>query len=166
MKKVLSLLAAVLAVLFAVGCGGGTKVRDVSMFDLSRAMLGAAEFGEMSYVSSADDNAEDLLSNVSDIEWGKVRSFFIAYATEGMGNADEIVVIAVSDPADVAEAEASLRAHLESRRAIYATYDPTQSGKLEEGTVFTVDNLAVLTVTGDNGAVKDALDKFISDSER
>ena len=116
MKKLLLTVLALTVALTAVSCGG-TETREVSMFDLSRAMLAAATFEDMSYVSSADDGAEDLIANVSDIDYEKVRSFFIAYASDGMGNADEIVVISVKNASDAAEAKASLDRHLESRKS-------------------------------------------------
>ena len=165
MKKTALFLCVLLALIFTVSCGGA-QGRDVSMYDLSRAMLGATEFGEMSYVSSSDKDPADLLENVSDIDYSKVRSFFIAYAKEGKGNADEIVVIAVKDPADVTEASASLERHLAARKSMYATYDPTQSEKIGAGVVFTRDNLAVLTVSGDNGAVRAAFDGFINGTDK
>ncbi len=161
MKKTILLILAVLTAICAVSCGKA-QTREVSMYDLSRAMLAATELKEMSYVSSADDGPEDLLANVSDIDYEKVLSFFIAYASDGMGNADEIVVIAVKDASDAEAARESLAKHLESRKSLYATYDPTQTDKLANGEVFTTDNLAVLIVTGDNSAVKKAFDSFLA----
>lgn len=160
MKKTLGFILVLISV-FAVSCGK-SEARDVSMYDLSRAMLSATEFGETAYVSSSDDDPADLFANVSDVDYAKVRSFFIAYAKEGMGNADEIVVVVLNDPADAEEARASLERHLAARRSMYATYDPTQSEKVGAGVVFTRDNIAVLTVTGDNAAVRAAFDDFIS----
>ena len=159
MKKIVFAALAAVLLVFAVSCGKA-ETRDISMYDLSREMLAATKFGEMSYVSSSDDGAADLLANVSDIDYEKVLSFFIAYASDGMGNADEMVVIAVKDAADAEEAKRTLVRHLESRKELYAVYDPTQTEKLGKGEVFLKDNLAVLLVTGDNPAVKAAFDKF------
>ena len=160
MKRMICAALCALTLLAAVSCGAET--RNISMYDLSREMLAAADFEDMSYASSSDDAPEDLLANVSDLDYGKVLSFFIAYASNGMGNADEIVVIAVKDPADAAEAQKTLDDHLAHRKSVYATYDPTQSDKLNDGTVFTKDNLAVLIVSPDNAAVKAAFESFIS----
>lgn len=165
MKKSIIAICLLFVLFVPSSCGKKTAL-DVSMYDLSRAMLGATEFGEMSYVSSSDSDPADLLSNVSDIDYSKVSSFFIAYAKEGKGNADEIVVISVKDPADAEAAKASLERHLETRKSMYATYDPTQSEKIGAGVVFTRNNFAVLTVSGDNGAVRAAFDAFIDEAEK
>ena len=162
-KRIICAAFCLIMILCTAACGEKpAEVRDISMYDLSRVMLAADEFGDMSYASSADDGAEDLLANVSDIDYAKVLSFFIAYASDGMGNADEIVVIATRDTADVSEAQTTLQKHLEYRRSVYATYDPTQLDKLDRGTVFSQDNLAVLIVSGDNAKVRTAFEEFIA----
>ncbi len=162
MKKVISVLLIITAVcaLFC-GCAGNKNTPAVSMYDLSKAMLEATEFQEMSYASSSDDKPDALLANVSDIDYGKVEAFFISYASVGKGNADEIVVIALKDVNDVQEAENSLRAHLTKRQSTYATYDPTQSEKVGKGIVFSEGRYSVLIVSGDNTAVKTAFSDFI-----
>ena len=128
----------------------------MSMYDLSRTMLSAAEFGDMTFVSSSDSGAKDLFSYVSDLDYEKVAQFFLAYATDGKGNADEIAVIQVKLKLDLDAALKSLQAHLQKRINLYRTYDPTQSAKIEKGEVFTVNDLAVLIVSENNAAVKRA----------
>ena len=63
--------------------------------------------------------------------------------------------------ADLPAAEASLKAHLTQRASLYATYDPTQSEKVEAGTVFSSGSFAVLLVSDDNEAVKAAFTSFL-----
>lgn len=176
MKKLSAILLAALLILSLCACGGKTAstettvsptqtteapAEQLSMYDLSRAMLAATTFGEMSYVSSADDNAEADFAYLSDLDYEKVSQFFLAYASNGAGNADEIAVVRVKDSADLPAAEASLKAHLTQRAALYATYDPTQSEKIGAGTVFTTGSFAVLLVSDDNDAVKAAFTSFL-----
>ncbi len=161
-KTVISFLLLLAAAALLASCGA--KKSDFSMYDLSRAMQNAAVFGDMTYVSSEDADAEDLFAYVSDLDYGKVRSFFISYATDGKGNADEIAVIALKDRNDAPEAVASLEAHLKKRVSLYQTYDPSQSDKVEKGMVFSDGDLAVLIVCDDNDAVKTAFGKFIGNS--
>ena len=169
MKRVISVLLCLLIVFTLFGCkksaeegSASSETSDVvSMYDLSRAMLGAAKFGEMSYLSNTDDHAEDLFTYVSDLDYEKVEAFCLAYATNGKGCADEFCVIAVKDANDVAAAQASLQRHLEKRISQYATYDPLQSKKVEAGIVFSEGRYAVLIVSDDNNAVKEAFFDFI-----
>lgn len=160
MKKTIALLVASLAALTVlVSCGG--KTETVSMYDLNKAMSAVVSLSDMKYVSSADGNAEDLFANVSDMDYGKVKAFFINYAADGKGNADEIVAIQVKNKSDVTEAAASLNAHLEKRRALYATYDKSQVDKLSHGQVVTKNDVAVLIVTDNPDKAKDAFYDFL-----
>ncbi len=156
MKRSVTFLLAVMICLLCLCACGNEKNSDVSLYDLSRAMLSATEFGEMNYVSSTDENAKDLFSYVSDMDYEKVDSYFLSYAKDGKGNADEIAVIRVKDKADLDTAVKSLNSHLQKRINLYRTYDPAQSARIEKGEVFTESGLAILIVSEDNAAVKNA----------
>lgn len=161
MKKTIALtIAAMAAVQLLTACG--EKIRSVSMYDLNQSMQQAVSFSDMKYVSSAENNAEDLFANVSEMDYGKVQGFFIYYAANGTGNADELVAIQVKKPADIAEATASLKAHLEKRRALYATYDKSQLGKLDEGRVVTKNGVAALIVCDDADKAEQAFYDFFA----
>ena len=114
MKKIISVMLA-LVVLLQCGCGG-TKTSDtVSMYDLRQTMEAADKsLPEMLNASSADENAADQFAYISDLDYGKVDSFFLSYAKEG--TADEIAVVAVKDENDIDEAKQSLETHSMSRR--------------------------------------------------
>ena len=151
------MLSCSLIVCLFAGCGKDNREPEyVSMYDLSRAMLSATEFGDMNYVSSADDGAKDLFTYLSDMDYDKVEQFFLAYAKDGKGNADEIAVVQVKNKNDIDEAVKTLNAHLQKRINLYRTYDPTQSAKIEKGEVFTESGLAILIVSENNAAVKSA----------
>ena len=162
MKKTIALLLSVLlCVSVLCACGGNTAANKVSLFDLKEAMLSATSFGDMAYVSSEDKEAETYLSTVADFDFDKVDAFSITYAKDGKGNADEIVVIRVKNPADTGDALAALQTHLKTRQSIYATYDPTQSEKIGKGITFSQGAYAVLIVSDDNAAVKAAFEDFV-----
>jgi hypothetical protein len=162
MKKTIALLLSVLlCVSMLCACAGNDTANKVSLFDLKEAMLAATSFGDMAYVSSEDQNAKTYLATVSDFDFEKVDAFSITYAKDGKGNADEIVVIRVKNPADTGDALATLQAHLKTRQSIYATYDPTQSEKIGKGVTFSKGAYAVLIVSDDNAAVKAAFDEHV-----
>ncbi|MBQ7726802.1 MAG: DUF4358 domain-containing protein [Clostridia bacterium] len=163
MKKLVSLFASCALVLVALSGCGERATRKISMYDLSRAMLDAGDFKQMSYASSSDQEPQDLFANVSDLDYGKVESFFISYASDGNGNADEIVVIRVNSTKNLQEAVLSLKKHLETRKSLYATYDPTQSEKLSNGIVFSQEDFAVLIVSDGNDQVHAAFNAFLKE---
>ena len=165
MKKLLCLLFALLLPLSALSGCAKTGPADVSMYALSRAMLAAAETeDEMLYVSASDEDAEEKFAYVSDMDYGDVKDFFLLYAENGKGNADEIVVIAVKNLRDAAKAEASLCTHLSKREALYKSYDPAQLYKFENAVLDTVNGLSVLIVAENPAAVQAAFDAFLAEN--
>ena len=147
-------MAAVLLCLPLVSCG--EKPADIDMYDLCKTMSGASDkWQEMKYVSSEDNSPAELLENISDMDYAKVNAFFIYYAAEGAGNADEIAVIQVKNKADLTEAADSLTAHLQKRKSLYATYDRSELAKLEKGRVVTKNGMAALIVADDADQIED-----------
>jgi hypothetical protein len=169
MKRLAILIAFISMLAFVCACapggsGEGGAKPTVSMFDLSRKMLEAHGAGtEMAYASSSDDDPEELLIHVSDVDYSKVDSFFILYAADGSASADEIVVIAMKDPADVKTASESLKKHVESRRALYSTYEPELADQLENAEVFTDAQYAVLIISPNESAVEKAFYDYIGE---
>lgn len=166
MKKAIAIILCALSVVSLLcACAAKENTPDksnVSLFDLKETMLAAAAFGDMAYVSSNDADAETYLSAVSDFPFDKVDAFSVCYAKDGKGNADEVVVIRVKDEADVSLALQTLQTHLKTRQSLYATYDPTQSQKVGKGITFQSGAYAVLIVSEDNDAVKQAFVDFMS----
>ena len=153
------ILSAVLLCGLFTGCGDDAE--EISMYDLNQALVGFTGNPEdMKYASSSDSNPQDLLAHVSNIEYGKVKAFFITYASNGTGNADEIAAIQVKKKADLNESAESLRKHLETRKTLYAAYDKTQLPKLEKAKVFTRGTLAILMVADDSDKMEAAFYAF------
>ena len=149
--------------LLCAGCGRPAAQKTVSMYDLSRAMLGAMHTEEpMRYASASDAGAEEKFARVSDFDYADTQDFFILYAENGAGNADEIAVIAVKNERDASAAADSLRAHVEYRTQLYSTYDPAQAPKLNGALVFTEGRYAVLIVCEDPDAVRAAFNGFLN----
>ena len=101
---------------------------------------------------------------ISDMNYSKVNSFFIYYATNGTGNADELAVIEVKDSSDLSEARKSLEAHLETRKSLYSTYDKSQLKKLEAARIATNGNCAALIVGDEADKISDAFQNFINNN--
>lgn len=161
MKRIFAGMLALLLLGLLAGCGGETPA--VSMLALDQAMRGASgRLGEMLYVSSEDADAAALFAHVSDLDYGKVRGFFIDYAADGTGNADELVVIQVKNRADAAAAAQSLQKHLEKRTQLYGTYDKTQLPKLAAARTLTKGNVVALIVADDAAQIAQAFSAYIA----
>ena len=134
----------------------------VSMFDLAEALKKAHDGSTaLSFVSSSDDDPAGKLAYVSDIDYEKVDSFLMLYAEDGSKSADEIVVIALKDEADSETAVASLKSHVKSRKDLYAAYEPGFVEAVERAEVFSEGRYAVLIVSENASAVKEAFYDFI-----
>lgn len=158
-KATAVLLSTILLCAIFTACGDDAE--EISMYDLNQALVGFTGDPEnMKYASSSDSDPEDLLSHVSDIDYGKVKAFFITYAADGTENADEIVAIQVKKKSDLSEAALSLKKHLETRKTLYAAYEKSQLPKLEKAKVFTRGNLAILMVADDSDRMEAAFYNF------
>ncbi len=155
--------AAILSVVMLCGLftACGDDAEEISMYDLHNALVQyTGDPASMKYASSSDANADELLVHVSDIEYSKVKAFFICYAADGQGDADEIVAIQVKKKSDLNEAAASLKTHLETRKTLYATYDKSQMPKLNKAKVFTRGTLAILMVSDNSDKMEAAFYEF------
>ena len=160
-KIAVLILSLCILLLGCVGCGQNEKP-VVSMYDLSRAMLAADDtLPEMSYISSSDENASELFTYISDLDYALVDSYFLSYSSKGL--ADEIAVIALKNEADVAAAMKTIESHVQERTAMYRQYDPSQMDRVEGGLVFTSGRYAVLIISDKQKEVKSAFEGFINE---
>lgn len=153
----------VLALLIVcAGCGSGkNSLNTVSMYDLRTAMEKAdPDLPEMLNASSTEKDAEDKFSHISDMDYKKVDSYFVSYSSDGH-KADEIVVIAVKDKADVDEAKESLTKHQQDRYNLLQSYEPKQVSRIQDGLIFTEGQYAVLIITNHNDDVRKAFEDTI-----
>jgi len=132
------LLLVLTMLVMCVGCGAKKNTSgSVSMYDLRTAMEAAdPDLPEMLNASSTEKDAEDKFSNISDMDYKKVDSYFVSYSSDGH-KADEIVVIAVKDKADVDEAKESLTKHQQDRYNLLQSYEPKQVSRIQDGLIFT-----------------------------
>ena len=103
---------------------------------------------------------EDFFGHMREIRKiiGDERSLHIqVIATE----ADEIVVIAVKDKADVDEAKEILTRHQQDRYNLLQSYEPKQVSRIQDGLVFTKGQYAVLIITSHNDDVRKAFEDTI-----
>ncbi len=162
MKRIISIISLILiAVLIFSSCA--KDAANVSLYDLKDRMVSSTDkFGEMKYASSSDDGAESIFRNISEMDYSKVEAFFVYYAADGTGNADEIAVIQVKSKSDAALARAALEKHIETRRALYATYDKSQLTKLDNVKYMAYGNVVGAVVADDADAVSTAFYNYFN----
>lgn len=144
-----------------VGCGAKKNTSgSVSMYDLRTAMEAAdPDLPEMLNASSTEKMQK--ISFPIFLTWTiKSGQLFVSYSSDGH-KADEIVVIAVKDKADVDEAKESLTKHQQDRYNLLQSYEPKQVSRIQDGLVFTKGQYAVLIITSHNDDVRKAFEDTI-----
>ena len=161
-KKGIWIMPVLALLIVCAGCGSGkSSSNTVSMYDLRTAMEQAdPDLPEMLNASSTEKDAEDKFSHISDMDYKKVDSYFVSYSSDGH-KADEIVVIAVNDKADVDEAKESLTKHQQDRYHLLQSYEPKQVSRIQDGLIFTEGQYAVLIITNHNDDVRKAFEDTI-----
>lgn len=159
MKRTVSLLLVLCLCACLCACASGDK-ETVSMYDLRLEMEKAATgLPEMLSASSSDENAKELFSYISDMDYDMVEAYFVSYANGP--SSYEIAVIVVKNPADVDIAVESLEAHRKSRVAFYKSYGVSEVPRAESAFISAYGRYAVLIMTDNNTDVKSAFEDFI-----
>ena len=133
----------------------------VSMYDLSKAMCAAdPSLPEMSRISTSDENAADLFTYFSKLDYEKVEAYFLSYAAKG--TAEEIGVIVLKDGRDADECKKSLEAHLQDRINLYKTYAPEQVKRAEKTEILTEGRYVAFIMCDEQKAVIEAFHDFLN----
>ncbi len=161
MKKLACLVLAALAMAALGGCAGQAEDDgpDLDPETICKAMLAAdTTLPEMVARSSGDPEAKDSFTYLSDLDYGKVDSYFYAYADAG--TAEEMAVVKLKDRSDAAALMSSLHDHLEARRGTFAEYDPEQVPLTEDAVVTREGRYVALIVSKKNGLAQKEFQKF------
>lgn len=163
MKKLLCLLLAL--VLLLTGCAKPvekpepepeTQAPMVSLYDLRKAMLEAQPgLPDMTSVSSIDENAAALFTNISDLDYELVEGYYLAYDTNGK-TANEFAVVCLKNEADIPALVSTLRAHIQHRENIYRNYSADQRRLVSTAEIVTEGRYVALIICEDRAAVKAA----------
>lgn len=153
--RIISLLLLGCLSLGLCACQDTAPAAALDMDVLQTALLDAApSLPEMYTRTGGMKDAATDFAKFCALDYDKVADYLLLYSAEG--KADEIVVIAVNDPAEVSLAEDSLREHWENRLKLYRQYSPAEVKRAEAGALFTQDQYAVLIICDEVQAVKDA----------
>ena len=155
MKKIILLFMS--ALILITGCNADSSV---SMDALKDSMLGAAQgLPEMWEVTDKSENAEQLFTYLSDMDYSKVAEFFFEYSNSG--SPEELAVIRVKNAADVQVAANSLKSHAQGRAALYKQYSPEDATLPENAIIFTKNDAAVMIICKNGLVVRDAAESVL-----
>ena len=150
MKKTILLILTALILMTGCSAGGSTN-----MDALKDSMLGAAQdLPEMREVTDKSEDAAQLFTYLSDMDYNKVAEFFFEYSNSG--SPEELAVIRVKNASDVQTAADSLKSHAQGRAALYKQYSPQDADLPENAVIFTKNDAAVMIICKNGSAVRDA----------
>ncbi len=164
-KKLACLVLAALAMTALGGCASQAEDDgpDLDPETICKAMLAAdTTLPEMVTRSSGDPEATDSFTYLSDLDYGKVESYFYAYADAG--TAEEMAVVKLKDRSDAAALMGSLHDHLEARRGTFEEYDPEQVPLTEDAVVTREGRYVALIVSKKSGLAQKEFQKFFQAS--
>ncbi len=157
MKRIICLICA--AALCLSLCACGRQSEKIDMYELQKSMVAADKsLPEMKISGSWDENAEKAFSYISDMEYNKIRGFFLAYAADGM--AYEIAVVQLKEQNDVVDMGISLSKHVDSRVQMYRTYEPAQVERAQGAAIKTVGDCVLLMMCDGKQNVETAFKEF------
>ena len=116
-----AVLTAVLAICL-MACGSSNTADAVSVG--KKVMNEASGFPEMKTITSSEKDAEINFSTLCDFDYGKVSSFYYAYAADG--TAPEVAVVSLKNADDTADLMSSIKAHAKTREGTMQEYTPDQ----------------------------------------
>ena len=120
MKRLIAFISAIALLITLASCGSTSNV-DIN--SLKENMISVAkDLPNMKTVTSGDENADTVFKSMSDLDYGKVDSYFLSYSADG--SPYEIAAVTVKNSGDVNDFEASLREHIDSRISLYEDYAP------------------------------------------
>lgn len=161
MKKVRGLIVAILCMVISVtGCQNTEKQQEqtVDLQQLEKDMLAAdTTLPKMDICSSEDSDAELNFLMLSEESYDMVEEYFYAYAADG--SAQEIAVVRVKDPADVAVMMSSLSDHIDTRTGTMREYAPEQATLTEQAVLTREGSYITLIISEKNGLVQQAFEE-------
>ena len=147
---------------FTAGCGGEKEPVDVQdaqavdMDELREAMLAAdTTLPEMKLSTSEDEKGELNFTVFSDFDYGRVQSYFYAYAAEG--GPQEIAVVELKEDGDAAALMNTLQDHLELRRGALGEYAPDQLAMVDHAVIKQYGRYVAMIIAEKSGLVQQAL---------
>lgn len=155
MKKILSLVFAVVTVFVIVGCTGQTS--NVAVKEILAQIKEEVEIpmsGEIDF-NTDQEAAERYEINLEDIEEGMVYRAMINI------RADEIIILKAKDKSKVSRLEEALEKVYNTRYNIWKNYLPQEFEKVENHILKTKGNYLVFIISEDPEKIEEVFDKAI-----
>ena len=141
-------IVALIIVLTGVLASCGKEKEVAGKYKASEVMEtvlgGMNDLPEMITVKSGDDNAENVFTYLSEVDYDKVSDYEYQYAKEG--SAEEIAVIRMKDESDMKRVKEGLEKRLADRKNHFELYNTEEVPKFDGATVVVKDNYAILII--------------------
>ncbi len=147
-RKILYVLISIICMLCLAACKGEENTEDAGKYTASELMdiveKSITDLPEMSFVDEKSENAENILSYLTEVSIDNIISYKFLYSSEGA--AEEIAIIQLKDGKDVKQVVSDLKERLETRRNSFATYNEKEVAKFDAAVVVSKDNYVMLII--------------------
>lgn len=130
---------------FLTACGSEEGGKYTSKELMKIVTAGITNLPEMITVDSSSDNAKDVFTYLSDIDYDLVKDFTFTYSKDGL--ADEISIIQLKNADDVKEVEEDLNNRITTRKNTFASYDEKEVSKFSTACVVTKDCYVIIIIS-------------------
>ena len=151
MKKLLSLLLALLALAGLTACGGGAKTVDIDA--LAADLTASGAFSDI-----LNPPAEGVAARLYDLPDGAAKKV-ILYVSTG-ATAEEIFLAEAADSAAAGTLKTACQNRIEAQKQAFVNYAPEEVQKLDNAVLTTAGNYVILVVASDSAAAKAVVDKY------
>lgn len=144
--KIVSILMIVCLMLGMSACGEkdeGGKYTSKEL--LAKVTDDITNLPQMTTVDSDSENAKDIFTYLSDIDYESIEDYAFTYSKDGL--ADEVSVIQLKDEADVSSVEKDLNDRINTRRSTFSTYNEEELKKFDTATVVSKDCYVMIIIT-------------------
>ena len=146
-NKIYGLLSLMIICSFVLSaCGSKKEIsgKYTASEVMERVAGSITDLPEMKTVKSGDDNAKDIFSYLSDIDYDKVNDFEYRYSANA--TAEEIAIIRMKDEADMGKIKDDLQKRLDDRKNNFEIYNTDELVKFDGAFVLVKNNYAVLII--------------------
>lgn len=152
MKKVLSLILAIIAGVVFAGCGGNSD--NAKQYDVEKA--GEEIQAQIESAAGMSKVNEDALTSFYGIDAADLNSFFILISTDSVKQ-DEVIIVEAKDSEAFDRALEKINTRYESKYAQTKDYLPDQAKLIEECKVESEGNYIWMFISEDAAKMKEIL---------
>lgn len=152
MKKLISMLLALMMVLSLVACGSSSGAKDVDIAAMAKKLT-----SDVSFDNALSEESEDILRIYFDIP---SDASIVGYMSEGTSK-EAVVCIKCAKGDQVKDVQNVVKAYLDECKTEASRYSPEEVERVEKAITQVSGNVVVLCITSDTDTAKGIIKEYV-----